>query len=106
MSAFDRLTGVKHLRVRGMRAVRFAVTLKALGVNLIRAAAAWMTGTSGNPGGNGAAGRRKGAFKEANGGLVGLHGPFDSILIEYTNRFIGFNTPSLREGDFVLQQAA
>jgi len=41
MSAFDRLTGVKHLRVRGMEAVRFAVMLKAVGVNLYRAAAAW-----------------------------------------------------------------
>src|SRR3990172_3063324 len=39
-SALDRLTGVKHLRVRGMPAVRFAVVLKALGLNLLRAAAA------------------------------------------------------------------
>jgi len=39
-SALDRLTGVKHLRVRGMPAVRFAVVLKVLGLNLLRAAAA------------------------------------------------------------------
>jgi len=38
-SALDRLTGVKHLRVRGMPAVRFAVVLKVLGLNLLRAAA-------------------------------------------------------------------
>lgn len=106
MSAFDRLTGVKHLRVRGMKAVRFAVMLKALGVNLIRAAAVWMAGTSGNPGGNGAPGREKGTFREANSELVCLHAAFKSILVECTNRFIRFNTPSLHEDDFVLQQAA
>ncbi|MDA8179832.1 MAG: transposase [Deltaproteobacteria bacterium] len=106
MSAFDRLTGVKHLRVRGMKAVRFAVTLKALGVNLIRAAAVWMAGTSRNLGGNGAPGREKGTFREANSELVCLHAAFESILVECTNRFIRFNTRSLHEDDFVLQQAA
>ena len=39
MSEFDRKTGVKHLRVRGLKAVKFCVTLKALGVNIFRAAA-------------------------------------------------------------------
>jgi hypothetical protein len=39
MSAFDRITGVKHLRIRGFPAVRFCVTLKAIGVNLMRATA-------------------------------------------------------------------
>ncbi len=39
MSEFDRRTGVKHLRVRGFKAVRFCATLKAIGVNLFRAAA-------------------------------------------------------------------
>jgi hypothetical protein len=38
MSQYDRLTGVKHLRVRGMPGVRFAATLKAAGLNLLRAA--------------------------------------------------------------------
>jgi hypothetical protein len=37
MSEFDRLTGVKHLRVRGMKAVRFAVVMKAIGLNILRA---------------------------------------------------------------------
>ena len=36
MSQFDRLTGVKHLRVRGLKAVSFAATLKALGLNILR----------------------------------------------------------------------
>ena len=39
MSQYDRLTGVKRLRVRGLTAVRFCATLKAVGVNLYRATA-------------------------------------------------------------------
>lgn len=39
LSEFDRRTGVKHLRVRGMKAVRFSVFLKAVGLNILRAAA-------------------------------------------------------------------
>jgi hypothetical protein len=39
MSSYDRLTGVKRLRVRGLKAVRFCATLKALGVNIFRATA-------------------------------------------------------------------
>lgn len=39
MSQLDRRTGIKHLRVRGMRAVRFAATLKATALNILRAAA-------------------------------------------------------------------
>ena len=39
MSSYDRVTGVKRLRVRGLPAVRFCATLKALGVNILRAAA-------------------------------------------------------------------
>jgi len=37
MSEFDRRTGVKHLRVRGMKAVRFAAIMKAIGLNILRA---------------------------------------------------------------------
>ena len=39
ISEYDRRTGVKHLRVRGLKAVKFCATLKALGVNIFRAAA-------------------------------------------------------------------
>jgi hypothetical protein len=35
-SEWDRRTGVKHLRVRGLKAVRFAVMMKALGLNVLR----------------------------------------------------------------------
>lgn len=37
MSEFDRRTGVKNLRVRGMKAVRFAAVMKAVGINILRA---------------------------------------------------------------------
>lgn len=37
MSEFDRRTGVKNLRVRGMKAVSFAVVMKAIGLNILRA---------------------------------------------------------------------
>ncbi len=39
MSEYDRRTGVKQLRVKGRKAVRFCATLKALGINIFRAAA-------------------------------------------------------------------
>jgi len=39
MSEYDRRTGVKHLRVRGLKAVRFCAILKATGLNILRAAA-------------------------------------------------------------------
>jgi len=42
MSEFDRRTGVKHLRVRGLRAVKYCVKLKALAINIFRAAAVRM----------------------------------------------------------------
>ena len=38
MSDLDRVTGLKHLRVRGMTQVRVAATLKATGLNIRRAA--------------------------------------------------------------------
>ncbi len=38
MSDLDRITGLKHLRVRGMPQVRLAATLKATGLNILRSA--------------------------------------------------------------------
>lgn len=38
MSEYDKLTGVKRLRVRGQQAVRFAARMKAAGLNMLRAA--------------------------------------------------------------------
>ena len=54
MSALDRLTGVKQLRVRGMDAVRFAVTMKVLGLNVFRSAAFVKSKNGGKILGNGA----------------------------------------------------
>lgn len=38
MSEYDRRTGVKYLRVRGLKAVSFSATLKTIGINLFRGA--------------------------------------------------------------------
>jgi hypothetical protein len=40
MSQYDRRTGVKRLRVRGLKAVRYCATMKATAVNIFRAAVA------------------------------------------------------------------
>lgn len=39
ISEYDRRTGVKKLRVRGFKAVKYSATLKALAINIFRAAA-------------------------------------------------------------------
>ena len=57
MGEFDRRTGVKKLRVRGMPAVRFCARMKATGSNLLRAEAVRKA-------------RRK--AQDANGGHIGL----------------------------------
>ena len=49
MSELDRRTGVKRLRVRGFKAVRFSATLKAIGINLFRAAAVRKAAIYDNP---------------------------------------------------------
>ena len=48
MSGYDRRTGVKHLRVRGFKAVRFCATLKAVGVNIFRATTVLKATNNGN----------------------------------------------------------
>jgi len=51
MSEYDRITGVKRLRVRGSPAVRYCAKLKAIGVNLFRATAVQnaLKGQEGSP---------------------------------------------------------
>jgi hypothetical protein len=50
MSELDRRTGVKRLRVRGLKAVSFSAVLKALGLNILRAAAVMAAMLAGKPG--------------------------------------------------------
>lgn len=49
MSQLDRLTGLKHLRVRSMSAVSFAAYLKAAAINIVRAAAHRIREIGGEP---------------------------------------------------------
>jgi len=62
MSELDRKTGVKRLRVRGMTAVRYCVTLKILGLNIFRAAA-WSARNMVNPGPRGEKYARNGPIR-------------------------------------------
>jgi hypothetical protein len=48
MSEYNKLTGVKQLRVRGLKAVRFCAVLKAVAVNIMRATAVKMALTRPN----------------------------------------------------------
>jgi len=65
MSQLDRKTGLKHLRVRGLAAVSFCATLKAAGLNLLRAAAFRNNQD-----------REKWAMEQRNPGLFGLFSIF------------------------------
>jgi hypothetical protein len=49
MSEYDRRTGAKRLRVRGLKAVRYSATLKALGINILRAAVVMAALIGGDP---------------------------------------------------------
>jgi hypothetical protein len=74
MSQYDRLTGVKHLRVRGFKAVRFAAVMKAIALNLVRAVAAKkarLRAKGPNPDHYPGAERRIWNFKERFGSLLG-----------------------------------
>jgi hypothetical protein len=57
MSAYDRRTGVKHLRVRGFEAVRFCAILKAIGINLFRATSLRKKANPNNRGNKGSSSR-------------------------------------------------
>jgi len=71
MSEFDRRTGVKKLRVRGMPTVRFYARMKATGLNILRAGAVRKA-------------RRK--AREANGTHIGLVETFIHAVKEQIQR--------------------
>lgn len=63
MSDLDRVTGIKHLRVRQMPQVRLAAVLKATGLNILRASA-FRNGRRRHPGG-------KSGDRSTNDGAIG-----------------------------------
>jgi len=84
MSEFDRRTGVKKLRVRGMPAVRFSARMKATGLNILRAGAVRKA-------------RRK--AQQANGASIGLvdtvvHAVKERILRLFANPELIFLNPT------------
>jgi hypothetical protein len=78
-SALDRRTGVKHLRVRGLPAVRFAVAPKVLGLNLLRATAAWRPENGGRPAPNR-------GFSRVLDGIVSVHAKFMHLVRSVVNQ--------------------
>jgi len=82
MSAYDRRTGVKRLRVRGLQAVRLCATLKAVGVNLFRAAAVRRARSrAGNPV-SGSPGRLSGLFSRVKEQIISLGTVIFGLLIQ------------------------
>jgi hypothetical protein len=86
-SALDRLTGVKHLRVRGMPAVRFAVVLKALGLNLLRAAAVQRPKNGEGP-------APAPAYPRVLDGIVSVHAQFMHLVRSVVNQFASYPVPA------------
>jgi hypothetical protein len=72
MSQYDRRTGVKRLKVRGLKAVRYCAALKATGLNLLRAASV-----------------RK-ARRRSQGTKPGLLSPFPFFKEQVKNILLGF----------------
>jgi len=95
MSEYDRLTGVKRLRVRGLKAVRFCVTLKVVGVNLFRAAAVRRTKSRAGEAASGSPAR-----------LSGLCSRVKEQIIGFGAAVVDFLTPAAYYNPFELKMAA
>jgi hypothetical protein len=72
MSEYDRRTGVKQLRVRGLQAVRFCAVLKAVAINIFRATAV-----------------RKAKIRDNKPGLA-LHPAHNVLIAVFKERLITF----------------
>jgi hypothetical protein len=81
MSQLDRKTGLKHLRVRGLAAVSFCATLKAAGLNLLRAVAFRNSQENGNL-----------ALQQTNPGLFGLFSVFKERFLALWANFNPFSS--------------
>jgi hypothetical protein len=87
-STLDRKTGVKHLRVRGLPAVRFAVVIKVLGLNLLWAAVAWRPESGGRP-------APAPAYLRILDGIVSVHGEFVQLFRSVINNLAFRPVPDL-----------
>lgn len=79
MSEYNRRTGVKQLRVRGLKAVRFCAVLKAVAVNIIRATAVKRAQTRYN--------EPASAINPAQNGLIHV---FKERCMTYWGKAVGF----------------
>ena len=97
MSDLDRMTGIKHLRVRGMPQVKLAATLKATGLNILRSVAF-----------KNRLKRQKKANKGINPSLNGLVGVIKEHILEirgYFRELSGWFPGNYRNNHFMLQTA-
>ena len=95
MSQYDALTGVKRLRVRRYKAVRYCATLKAAGLNILRAAAVAMG--------------RKRAKDPAKGQIEPFFIPFPFVKERIYRIFSGLEKillPTIARDDFYFKSAA
>ncbi len=76
MSQYNTLTGVKRLRIRGLKVVRYCATLKAAGLNLLRAAAVRNA--------------RRRAMLTENSGLLPFSLPFPFVKERICSFLVGF----------------
>jgi len=95
ISAYDARTGVKQLRVRGLSAVKFCATLKAAGINILRATAVRKAI-------NAIEGTLEGGPYSLYRAFLVFKEQFGSILVRLINIF----TPVVYHDEFELKMAA
>ena len=104
ISELDRRTGVKRLRVRGMEAVRYCVTLKVLGLNIFRAAAFRVRNERKNPVPAGILPRPSGAMGAPFRHLVILSGFKAGLLRHWRNTLVTYNSIRSEFGEYYLRE--
>ena len=94
MSEYDRRTKVKRLRVRGLPAVRFCATLKALAVNIFRATAARKARNKGKEFANGI------NFGSCHF-ILALKGQFGFILAQIRHFYVWYNSTRIHDLGYI-----
>ena len=94
MSDLDRITGIKHLRVRGIRPVRVAAVLKAAGLNILRASA-FRTGKRQF--------RRRKSDSSSHGGFICTVKEQVKRILDHVRQSFGGISPATYAGHFTLQ---
>jgi DDE family transposase/transposase-like protein DUF772 len=97
MSDLDRMTGLKRLRVRGLPQVRLAATLKATGLNILRAAAFKSRQKT--------EARRKAKSNSGQNWLIDAVKEQCNRLYDYMNQLSGIVCPVNHQTNFLIPQS-